>query len=353
MVTSRALVGSSRMSGTQGQGSRDGDPLALSTRELVREPSRDGPRERDLVEQVAHARLSLGLAADAVRRQRLLDRPVDRVLRIQRCVRVLEHRLHLAAERQLLLLGAQRRDVDAVELDRAAGGRQQVQHHPRDGGLARAGLAHEAQRGALVQGQTDPVHGPDHFFRPLKKAAPGGFEGEGAGDVGKLDERRTAGARFLHARGHGPEQVAGVVLLRPGEDLGQGAALDHPAAVHDRDRVRDLAHHGQVVGDEQHGHAELGLEIADERQDLLLDGHVQGGGRLVGDEQLGLAGQGHGDDHPLALAAGELVRVAGEAVFRVVDAGAFQSLRTASASAPLAVMSWWSWSISAIWSPTR
>ncbi len=150
----------------------------------------------------------------------------------------------------------------------------------------------------------------------------------------QLDERGAAGTRLLHARGHGTEQVAGVLLLRPGEDIGQRAGLDHPAAVHDGDRVGDLAHHRQVVGDEQHGHAELGLEIADERQDLLLDGHVQGGGRFVGNEQGRPAGERHGDDHPLALAAGELVRVTGEPVFRVVDAGAFQELEGAGAGLP-------------------
>ena len=40
-----------------------------------------------------------------------------------------------------------------------------------------------------------------------------------------------------------------------------------------------------------------------------LDGHIQGGGGLVTDEDLGPAGDGDGDDDPLAHAAGELVRV--------------------------------------------
>src|SRR3712207_9198031 len=39
------------------------------------------------------------------------------------------------------------------------------------------------------------------------------------------------------------------------------------------------------------------------------DGDVEGGGRLVGDEQVGLAGDRHGDHRPLPHAAGELVRV--------------------------------------------
>ena len=47
-----------------------------------------------------------------------------------------------------------------------------------------------------------------------------------------------------------------------------------------------------------------------EGQDLGLDGHVQGRDRLVGDEQLGLQGDGTGHADALALPAGELVRIA-------------------------------------------
>ncbi len=48
---------------------------------------------------------------------------------------------------------------------------------------------------------------------------------------------------------------------------------------------------------------------ADELQDLGLDRHVERGGRLVGDEELRVAGERHGDHDALAHAAGQLVRV--------------------------------------------
>ena len=54
---------------------------------------------------------------------------------------------------------------------------------------------------------------------------------------------------------------------------------------------------------------ELAHHAAHEVQDLGLDRDVEGGGRLVGDEQLRVAGERHGDHHPLPHAAGELVRV--------------------------------------------
>ena len=45
--------------------------------------------------------------------------------------------------------------------------------------------------------------------------------------------------------------------------------------------------------------------------DLCLDGHVQCGDRLVTDNELRVQGQGAGDADTLALAAGELVGIAG------------------------------------------
>ena len=48
------------------------------------------------------------------------------------------------------------------------------------------------------------------------------------------------------------------------------------------------------------------LQLAQQIEDLRLDGDVERGGRLVGDQQLRPAGERHGDHHPLAQAAGQL-----------------------------------------------
>ena len=85
--------------------------------------------------------------------------------------------------------------------------------------------------------------------------------------------------------------------------------LDDLAAVHHGDPVGHLGHHAEVVGDQHHARAGVGLQLAHQVEDLRLDRDVERGRRLVGDEQLGLGGQRHGDHHPLRLAARELVRV--------------------------------------------
>ena len=64
------------------------------------------------------------------------------------------------------------------------------------------------------------------------------------------------------------------------------------------------------MGDEHVGQPPLLLQILQQVQNLGLDGHVQGGHRLVTDDEPGMQGQGLGDGNALALASGELVGVA-------------------------------------------
>ena len=73
------------------------------------------------------------------------------------------------------------------------------------------------------------------------------------------------------------------------------------------------------------------LEVAEELQDLRLHRHVERRGRLVGDEEVGLVGERHGDHHPLALAAGKLVRIGAEPALGLADADLLEELEHALA----------------------
>jgi hypothetical protein len=64
------------------------------------------------------------------------------------------------------------------------------------------------------------------------------------------------------------------------------------------------------VRDEQHAQVERLLQLLQQVQDLRLDRDVQRRDGFVGDQELRLDGQRPGDPDSLALAAGELVRVA-------------------------------------------
>jgi hypothetical protein len=123
--------------------------------------------------------------------------------------------------------------------------------------------------------------------------------------------------RAHHRRRLGGHEIAGIGLARPLEDLGHGTLLDDAAVAHDADPVGELPDHPEIVGDEQDRHAELALQLLQELQDLRLHGDIEGRRRLVGDQQVRLVGERHGDHHALALATRKLVRIAVEARFRV------------------------------------
>ena len=86
--------------------------------------------------------------------------------------------------------------------------------------------------------------------------------------------------------------------------------LDHPPGAHHRDALGDVLHDREVVRDEQVGQPQRVLQILEQVEDLRLDRDVERRDRLVADQDLGLERQGAGDADPLALAAGEAVRVA-------------------------------------------
>ena len=61
------------------------------------------------------------------------------------------------------------------------------------------------------------------------------------------------------------------------------------AGIHNVDPVGIAGHDTQIVGDDEQGDPILPAELLHQIQDLGLNGHVQRRGRLVGDDQLGVA----------------------------------------------------------------
>ena len=101
------------------------------------------------------------------------------------------------------------------------------------------------------------------------------------------------------------------------DDLVGGALLLDVAGVEHHDVVRDLGHHGEVVGDVDGGRPFLLDDRLERLEHLDLGGDVECGGRLVEDQQVRVAAQRHGGHQPLQLAAGDLVRVAPAQAIRI------------------------------------
>ena len=84
-------------------------------------------------------------------------------------------------------------------------------------------------------------------------------------------------------RAHQADRVG---VLRVGEEGVHVRHLHDLPGIHDRDLLGHLGDHPEVVGDEKDGGAGLLLELVHQIEDLRLDRHVEGRGRLVGDHQL-------------------------------------------------------------------
>ncbi len=72
---------------------------------------------------------------------------------------------------------------------------------------------------------------------------------------------------------------------------------------------------------------QLALQVLEKIEDLRLDGHVERGRGLVGDEQIGLVCKRHGDHDALPLAARKLVRIGRKPARSVADADLLQKLQ--------------------------
>ena len=73
--------------------------------------------------------------------------------------------------------------------------------------------------------------------------------------------------------------------------------------------VAEMLHHGKIVGNEQIGQLILFPEIQQQVADLGMDGHIQGRGGFVADDELCIGDQGAGNGRPLALSPGKLKNV--------------------------------------------
>ena len=93
-------------------------------------------------------------------------------------------------------------------------------------------------------------------------------------------------------------------MARIGEHARGFPRFDNLSVLHHNHIVGDAPDNVEVVGDEQHRHAELGLQVFEQLEDLRLHGDVERRRRLVGDQEIGVVGERHGDHHALALTAG-------------------------------------------------
>ena len=140
---------------------------------------------------------------------------------------------------------------------------------------------------------------------------------------GALDDAREGGG----IREEGPR----VGRRRCGQHLSGPARLLHGAAAHDDDPVGAVGGDGEVVRDEEDAGARLRAELVEQIEHRPLHRDIERASRFVGDDQLGLERERRRDQHALAHAAGQLVRVLARTSFGVVDTDAVEQVDDARA----------------------
>ena len=93
-----------------------------------------------------------------------------------------------------------------------------------------------------------------------------------------------------------------------GEDFLHGALFHYAACVHDNNIVGHLRNNAEVMGDEHDGRVDAVLQVAQQIQNLGLNRHIKRRGRLIRNDDLGVAGQRHSDHDALTHTAGQLMR---------------------------------------------
>ena len=81
----------------------------------------------------------------------------------------------------------------------------------------------------------------------------------------------------------------------------------------------------------EHDGQAVAVEVVEQVEDLVTGPHVDAGGGLVHEQEVGAAQQGPGDEHPLLLAAGQVADVAAA---EAVDAEAGRAPRRPRRSRP-------------------
>ena len=120
-------------------------------------------------------------------------------------------------------------------------------------------------------------------------------------------ERDAIGPGIGIGLGIGGKQRQPIGMAGAGED-GLGRSYLHEAAeIHDRHAVGDMAHHVQIMGDDEHGEAEGLAQVVEQVQHLALHRDVETRGGLIGDDQLGRERDGAGDPDAARLATAQLM----------------------------------------------
>ena len=101
-----------------------------------------------------------------------------------------------------------------------------------------------------------------------------------------MSRPRLAPGRPADDARHRLQKTQRVRVARRGEQCLGRRLLDDAPGIHHGNALRGFGHHGEIMRNEDRGHADLGLKVAEELQDLRLRCDIQRRRRLIGYDQL-------------------------------------------------------------------
>src|SRR5690606_16940626 len=112
----------------------------------------------------------------------------------------------------------------------------------------------------------------------------------------------------LHGMQDAMQEILRARMLRLVQYIARGALLYHHAAINEQHAIGDFTRKTHFVSHHDHGHALFG-KLAHHAQHISHQFGIEGGGRLVEQDRLGLHGQGARDRDALLLATRQLRRM--------------------------------------------
>ena len=112
------------------------------------------------------------------------------------------------------------------------------------------------------------------------------------------------------------QQGGGIGVMRIGEEVAHRALFDFLAGILHADAFRRFGDDTHGMGNQHQGHAGFTLKLEKEVENLRLDRDIERSGRFIGNEELGIAGNRHGNHDALVHAPRKLMRIGGETALR-------------------------------------
>jgi len=130
--------------------------------------------------------------------------------------------------------------------------------------------------------------------------------------IGRVRDGSRDAVKYLASfpsAGKGGQKSLSIGMSRLTENMRRFSLLgDHPG-IHHVYTIGDLRNDSEIMGNVEKRHVPAFLQFSKQVENLCLDRYVQSRRRFIGNDQVRIAREGHGDHHALSLTPTELMGI--------------------------------------------